>query len=223
MPSPFQRAMARAKRRSKSSRSNAFAIVATLIVAGTVMTSAYFVYRGPRSKICDLVDEESKRPLTITIYTDLQCPYCASLDRALRPFRDSPALRLVVRHYPLDRECNPRMRKSRHPGACLQARAAICAEGQGEGDTLRARLFESGVRDRAGVLEVAGSLGLEPQRFERCLASENTDEQLRRNVDDALASGVQGTPTLFVGGSKRVGMLTQEDLGCLSRFTESVE
>ena len=215
--------MAKTKRRSENKRTNVFSIVALVVVVGAVMTAAYFANRGPRSKICDIVDDASSRPLTITIYTDLQCPYCASLDRALSRYRDSPALRLVVRHYPLDRDCNPQMRKSRHPGACLQARAAICADTQGEGDRFRERLFESGVRDHAGLLRAAGSIGIERRRFEACLASEDAIERLRRDVDDALASGVQGTPTLFIGGSKRVGMLTEEDLGCLDRLTPGAQ
>lgn len=88
---------------------------------------------------------------------------------------------------------------------------------------MRVRLFDSGVRDRIGLLQAAASVGLDPRSFEACLTSSNAGEHLRRDLEDAVASEVQGTPTLFIGASKAMGALTHEDLECLDRLTERVE
>ena len=57
----------------------------------------------------------------------------------------------------------------RHPGACLQARAAICASAQGREPDFTDRLYDSGVADREALVALAASLGLDRAAFALCL------------------------------------------------------
>ena len=60
-------------------------------------------------------------PLKVIEYTDFGCPFCAkgahNLDDALKEF-SAAEVALIVKPYPLDSKCNPRVRTEFHPGAC---------------------------------------------------------------------------------------------------------
>lgn len=153
---------------------------------------------------CELLADPSfTPPLTLVIYSDFQCPHCRTLDRSLRPLRGGTGLRIVPRHYPLDSACNPQVKRSRHPGACLQARAAICATAQERYDELSDRLFDEGAADAAGLVALAHSLGLDTASFESCLWSEQTTTELSTNIREAIAAGARGTPTVVINGKRR--------------------
>ena len=173
------------------------------------------------SSVCDAVAaataERPATPLTLVVYSDFQCPHCRTLDRALRPLRGNAGLQIVPRHYPLDSACNPRVKQSRHPGACLQARAAICAGTQGRYDEFSDHVFDDAPVNHADLVALAVSLRLHGDRFESCLWSEGTTRQLTEDIAAAIAAGVRGTPTLFVNGRRHAGQLSNADLICLAR------
>jgi protein-disulfide isomerase len=167
--------------------------------------------------VCAAATEASKnrRPLQVVIFTDFQCPHCQELHHALLPVRDNPLVRVVLRHYPLEAECNPRVRRSRHQGACLQARAAICADAQGRVLEYSDRLFEAGPTETRGLVALAEAMGMDAARFGACLESDETTRALYRDVNTAIAENVRGTPTLFLNGRPLVGVPTPEDIRCL--------
>lgn len=167
---------------------------------------------------CELLADPSfTPPLTLVIYSDFQCPHCRALDRSLRPLRGGTGLRVVPRHYPLDSACNPQVKRSRHPGACLQARAAICAAAQERYDEFSDRLFDEGGADPAGLLALAHSLGLDTVSFESCLWSDQTTTELSANIREAIDAGARGTPTVLINGKHHAGGFGPEELACLER------
>ena len=182
----------------------------------------FFVYfetdSAASSRICTAVAEAARHqrtePLGIVMYTDFQCPPCKSLDASLRPFRDH--LRITHRHYPLDTTCNPGPKRTRHPGACLQARAAICAGQVGRYDEYSDRLFDGGPSDSPGLVELAASLGIDRTGFSACVQAEETARELQASIDAAIGDDVRATPTMFVGGRRHVGRLNDADLACLA-------
>lgn len=183
-----------------------------------LMIILYSMTSGPRSAVCEAVTFSMRggEPITLIVYSDFQCPACRALDVALRPMRPSASLRIVARHYPLDKACNPGLKRSPHPGACLQARAALCAGAQGQYDRYSERLFDERPVDEAGLVGLAGTLHLDRSEFETCLWSEDTTRQLAESIADAGSAGVKATPTLFVNGRPHVGRLSSTDLGCLA-------
>lgn len=171
------------------------------------------------SPICAAVSRSRHGGLRLVVYSDFQCPVCKDLDTSLR--RISSRLRLEHRQFPLDATCNPQVKKTRHPGACLQSRAAICAGEQGRYDELSNRLFDEGTADSARLVDLAGSIGLDPKRFQSCLSAETTSRQLVVDLDKAAAEQVRATPTLFVNGHRHVGRLSEADLKCLNDAVEN--
>lgn len=177
--------------------------------------------RSSASVICEAAALAARdgSPITMIIYADFQCPHCRALDRALRPLRGNPGLRIVSRHYPLERICNPRMKKAGHAGACLQARAAICAGKQGRYESLSDRLFDEGPRDQAGLTALAKTLGLNPEQFTSCISSEETRRAVEADVTTAIADGVRGTPMILINGRRHAGAIEADDVACLVRAT----
>jgi uncharacterized membrane protein/predicted DsbA family dithiol-disulfide isomerase len=189
-------------------------------IALTALVSVVFASTrqtgGPGSVCAAVAGGAADIPIEMIVYSDFQCPHCRALNGALRRLRDHPRLRVVARHYPLDGACNPRARQGQHVGACLQARAAICAAAQQREAAFTDEAFEGSTRDRSGLVELAVSLGLDRGRFETCLDSVETAKRLQEDIHAAIGDEVRGTPTLFINGQRHVGVLSPEDLGCLA-------
>lgn len=206
--------------RAVAARRTGVALVAlALLVFGEFLT-------GARSAVCEEVAAAAAgrppSPTTLVIYSDFQCPHCKTLNATLRPIRENPRVRIVHRHYPLESLCNPRVTTRRHPGACLQARAAICAGAQQREPDFTDRLYEKGVADRDALVALAVSLGLERAAFTSCLESEGAAADLRASVEAAISATVRATPTVFVNGRRLIGDLTPTDLACLAGSAREV-
>lgn len=148
---------------------------------------------GPR----DHVRGRRDAPVTIVEYADVECPYCGRVEPVLQELlaqRDD--VRLVYRHFPL---------VDVHPHAFSAALALEAAAEQGMFWELHDRLFaDQESLGRAGYARHAESLGLDPERLLRP-ASERHDSRVRDDFDSGVASGVQGTPALFVDGVRFEG------------------
>lgn len=197
-----------------------FRVVAGTVVALGLPFVVYYIYAKSAhvSVVCDAVALAGRegRDVQLVVYSDYQCPPCKALDASLRQVRARPGLRIALEHYPLDQACNPHARATRHSGACLQALAVVCAEEQSRGQVLSDRLFDDGTKDQVGLIHLAGLLGLDRNRFERCLQSPAAATRLREDIDSAAARDVRATPTLFIDGHRQVGAMSPSDLRCLS-------
>lgn len=158
-------------------------------------------------------------PLVLEVFIDYQCPHCRALDRQLRRLRDEPGIIINARHFPLEKDCNPHMKRARHPGACLQARAAICAETQGKIAAYSTFLFDSASADRHVLVTTATSLGMNGSNFEDCIDAPQTADALQRDIQDAISRRVLGTPTIFLNGSRYPHSITVGEVDCLRRLS----
>lgn len=200
------------RHRAKTARAIGMAVAA---LAGVIFASTRDW--GGSSSVCRAVAGVAPdAPITVVVYSDFQCPACRRLNGALRRLRDHPRLRIVDQHFPLDRACNPSVKRGPHPGACLQARAAICAAAQQQETAFSDDVFRNDVRDESSLSELAGTLGLDRARFDACLKSSETAKRLEDEIGAAIDAGVHATPTVFVNGQQDVGSLSSEDLACLA-------
>lgn len=132
-------------------------------------------------------------PVTITAFSDFECPACYRLYRSLAGIRAHRGadVAIVYRNYPLD---------ELHPSARPAAIAAECAAAQGRFTPYHDFLFEhqdslkhigwTALADRLGVADTAA--------FARCLAAPETATKLRRDSADAIALKIPGTPLVLV-------------------------
>ena len=155
----------------------------------------------------DHVRGPSDAAVTIVEYGDVECPYCARLEPVLTELlatRDD--VRVVWRHFPLVES---------HPHAYS---AALALEAAGEAfwelhDRFLANQDDLG---RRGITAAAADLGLDPEQLLRP-ASEVHDARVREDFESGVASGVEGTPALFLNGERFEGGPS------LRRLTEALE
>ena len=147
------------------------------------------IYKVPRGS--GPTEGPADAPLTIVGWSDHSCGYCIRLqttfDLLARLYPGQ--LRFVHRTLPLDEDNT------------LAAEAALAAAAQGRFRPMNERLYAvHGKVDRPAVELMAQQLGLDMLRFRAALDNKVYRAQIERDVDDAIALGVTGTPVYFING-----------------------
>jgi protein-disulfide isomerase/uncharacterized membrane protein len=145
-------------------------------------------------------------PIKVAEYSDFLCPFCRGIAGAFAQYLPASAGRVAVyyKNYPLDHDCNPHVERTIHAGACLLARAGICAEAQGKFWPYHDRVFSTELKDpgESDVAKLAEEAGLDATALQTCLSSAATQSRLSADIEEAWKAGVRGTPTLFINGKK---------------------
>jgi len=154
------------------------------------------VERGPSRGAADA-------PVTIAVFTDLQCKYCGMALGALDQLLDEypRKVRVVVKQLPV------------HPTAELAAEASFAAEAQGKFWELHdLMLANQDDLSRDALLALAAQAGLDVARFRTALDQHAYADALARDVAAARELAIQGTPTFIIGGRLVNGMRPIADL-----------
>lgn len=148
----------------------------------------------------------SSAPVVVVEYSDFLCPHCRDLALAFSQFVPQSGGRVIVyfKNFPLDQECNDRMSRTVHFGACNLALGAICANNQGKFEAYHDRVFTSELRDPlpADVVRIGAQAGLDSAALKSCLEDPKTKAILAAQVAEANRLGVNSTPTVYVNGKK---------------------
>ena len=147
-------------------------------------------------------------PITIVEFSDFQCPFCRIgallLNSVLNRFPEK--IRVEFRNFPLDQRCHPEIAYTPHPVACEAATAAICAHQQGQFEKIYQKLFENQQFLISGrPAEYAKSLGVDMQKFEACMTSQETATWIANDIREGNVLSVQSTPVFFINGHKMEG------------------
>lgn len=143
--------------------------------------------------------------VTVVEFFDFQCPYCKqahpTLMRIMKEYENQP-VRFMFRHFPLI---------SNHPLALPAANASLCANEQSKFFPYATLLFEKQDELSASViLSVAQETGIALEQFTTCLAEKRYESLIREDVRDALALGIEGTPTWYINDTRLKGALSYE-------------
>lgn len=138
-------------------------------------------------------------PVTLVEYGDYECPYCGAAYPIIKEVQKQLGnqLRFVFRNFPLS---------SVHPHTEAAAEAAEAAGAQGQFWQMHDLLFEH--QDQLGnaaLRRYAEQLGLDVARFERELTGRDYEERVQEDFQSGVRSGVGGTPTFFINGSRYSG------------------
>ena len=139
------------------------------------------------------------------LFSDYLCPVCARAHLELGELlRVRPDIQVIRRHFPLDSICNPALTRRKHPGACDLARAAICAEAQGQFAAMDDALFAS--QEAPVPLEqLVARLGLDAKKFTACLTAPATAARLADDIAAGIRAKFGGTPAYVVDGTPQEG------------------
>lgn len=142
--------------------------------------------------------------VTVVKFADFQCGYCRILDLNMRPLHKKwgDQVRWVMKHYPMNADCNPRMGGDRmHEHACTASYGAYCAGVQGKFLEMHDKLYDNQQRlDLESVKGYARDLGLDMAKWEACLGEPATKAKIQADIAAASKAGIYGTPRAYVNG-----------------------
>jgi uncharacterized membrane protein len=147
----------------------------------------------------------------IVKFNDFQCPACGQSYALYKPIlakheADHPgAVKLVLKDYPLNRDCNENLSQTIHPAACDAAVAVRLAQLHNRADAMEEWLYthQTGMTPPA-VRQAAHDVGQINDfdvRYPSTLTLVKGDIALGRQL------GVKSTPTFFINGVKIEGAL----------------
>ena len=139
-------------------------------------------------------------PVKIVEYSDTECPFCkrfhSTMQEVMNEYGKNGKVAWVYRHFPLDQL---------HSKARKEAVALECADEQGGNDKFWSyadRLYEitpaNNGLDPAELPKIAQYVGLDVAKFNTCLASTKYDAHIEDDVQNATATGGNGTPWSIV-------------------------
>ena len=140
----------------------------------------------------------------IVKFNDYQCPACAQTFLAYKPIlakcdAEHPgAVKLVLKDYPLNRDCNDNIGQTLHPAACDAAVAVRLARRHDRGDAMESWFFtHQPEMTPPAVRQAARDVGQVTDfdaQYGSALSLVKSDVGLGRTL------GVRGTPTFFING-----------------------
>ncbi len=140
-------------------------------------------------------------PVKIVEYSDTECPFCKRFHDTMRRVMDeygkNGKVAWVYRHFPLTQL---------HSKATKEAEATECANELGGNEAFwkyTDRFFEltpsNNQTDIDTVLpQIAREIGLDEAKFSSCLTSKKYDKHIQDDLNDATATGGNGTPWSIV-------------------------
>lgn len=145
-------------------------------------------------------------PVQLVEYGDYECPDCLRAYPLLKGLHERFGDRLLFafRHFPLF---------SVHRHASVAAQAAEAAGAQGKFWAMHDLLYLNQNRlDPPDLTHYALKAGLEVYRFDTALADGSYLKRVQADFDSGQRSGVRGTPTLFLNGTRYAGPVEADAL-----------
>lgn len=160
------------------------------------------VHLEPPRVPVDSSDDPSWGPsdasVSIIIFSDFQCPFCAQVAETLRQVKTQygDRVRLVYRDFPLPN----------HRDAPKAAEAGACAAEQDKFWPMHDVLFKNqSALSIANLERYAAEAGLDPRAFADCLNSGAHAREWEQDRADGERYGVGGTPAIFINGVPLLG------------------
>lgn len=181
-------------------------IVVDFFNRGSITFTNFGLPEGPTVTLDDPYVGSTNPDARMVLYSNFTCTNCERFQAtALNILSDYNAT-LIFKALPND---------SIHPQSTASAKAAYCANEQGQFFQYANALFEAG-RDSFSnqlYMNIADQLGLNANSFERCLNSDEMDGIIAASVDDAERIGVNAPPTLYIGDTRfAAGRVSEQDL-----------
>jgi protein-disulfide isomerase len=220
-------------------------IVVTFITEGKAIQSLKFLLSKDGKKLAQLntfdIAEDPKpivgsfdrpgrsgvnsAPVTVVVFDDLECPFCAQMDAELFPAimnRYGDKVRVVYEDFPLS--IHPWAMRAAVDTNCLAIQSnagywnlvdyihAHTSEINMQSDPLPSSLIKSNNKLDKLTHDEGTRQNVDLAKLDACL--EKQDESLvRASMREADSLGVSSTPTIFVGGEKISGVVSIDALG----------
>jgi len=143
----------------------------------------------------------AKAPVTITVYSDMLCPYCAaalgSLDQLMDDYKGK--VRLVMKQMPV------------HSAAAMPAEALYAADAQGKFWELHDLMAQHpDALPRELVDQLAQQAGLDVTKFKAALDNRTFKPTVQADIDAATELEMKGVPAFVINGRRVIGNMSIE-------------
>lgn len=208
------------------SHSFSFPLLVKIFLAGVIFLWIFF----PKYWVLDIKDEMLKSPsgvtedgspwigaqepeITIIEYTDYLCFQCKKMHFYLRLLvAENPnKIRLVHKHFPLDKKFNFAIKEDLHSGAGEMAMLAIYAGMKDRFWEMNDLLFQ--IDHSKGTIdlnEIALKTNLKPEELAWALDQTAIRLHLKRDIALGAKAGVAGTPSYIINGKLYLGTIPSE-------------
>ncbi|MBU2869351.1 thioredoxin domain-containing protein [Colwellia sp. E2M01] len=132
-------------------------------------------------------------------FTDLHCPFCKRfhderLPELTKAYIETGKLRFVGKNYPI---------QQLHPNAAVAAFSLECAREEGAYKEAKAWLFARGKNfTKNNITEFTTAMKLDNDKFNQCVGSAKTAEQINNDMKIARLIGIKSTPSFVIGLEK---------------------
>ena len=147
----------------------------------------------------DHAEGPADAPLALVEYGDYQCPYCGAAYPVVKRLQKTlgKKLRFVFRNFPLTQA---------HPHALIAAEAAEAAALQGKFWEMHDLLFEQQTLLKPEIIPSwAKRIGLSLGQFRNDIKQGVVEKRIKEDRQSGIRSGVNGTPTFFINGTRYDG------------------
>ncbi len=164
---------------------------------------------SPYRKVTVRADDPARGPadarLTIVLFSDFQCPFCARVEPTLKQLEETfkGKVRVVWKQQPLPM----------HPNAMPAALASEAAREQGKFWPYHARLFQNqNALSQADLEKAAVDTRLDLRRFKASMAGPLAKARVEEDQRLAGQVGANGTPNMFFNCRQVVGAVPFETM-----------
>jgi len=134
---------------------------------------------------------EANNKVNLIEYLSYGCSYCQQIHNALdAALKETPEVNLELKHFIVYEAFMP------------IHEAQVCADEQNQGYAFHDQYFKNYYPQKSVATgnQIAQELGLNKTDFASCLASNRPSDVINRDMQEGIALGVTGTPTLLVEG-----------------------
>jgi protein-disulfide isomerase len=153
----------------------------------------------PEVRDSDHIDGPHDAPVTLVQYGDYECPHCGAAYPILKKLKQhfGDRLRFVFRNFPLSES---------HPHAEHAAEAAEAVAdlgGDAEFWAMHDSLYEhQDALEDEDLASYASDVGVDGESVLRALDDQTYRPRVRADFKSGIVSGVNGTPTFFINGTR---------------------
>jgi protein-disulfide isomerase len=154
----------------------------------------------------DHIQGDASAPLVLVEYGDFECPHCAHAHPVVKRLQEhfGDQLAFVFRNFPL---------REIHPMAEPAAEAAEYAATKNKFWEMHDLIFEhQKTLDGERLIRWGEKLGLDAQDLGKALSEGAFEPAVSEDFSSGVRSGVNGTPTFFINGTRHDGSPTFDDL-----------
>jgi len=150
--------------------------------------------------------------VTVVEFFDYQCPYCKAAEPRLRSLvATDPGVKLVIKDFPI-----------LTPESRIAAKAALASQKQGKQAAFHHALMDHrGRLTEAGILKIAGSVGLDVDRLRTDMDSPEIADQLISNFNLARATKISVVPGFIIDDRVLSGVTSRTETSKID-FAEEV-